>query len=185
MRFCSNCGAAVNLRVPEGDTRPRAVCEACGSVHYSNPRVVTGCVLVHQGQILLCRRAIEPRSGYWTVPAGFLEDGESMADGAAREAMEEALAPATDLTLFAVMDVPTVRQVHVMYRGSLAAPTWGVGEESSAATLVAPADLPWSELAFPSVEFTLRRYLEDLERGSFGDVHCCVIERRLDGSSAG
>jgi ADP-ribose pyrophosphatase YjhB (NUDIX family) len=181
MRFCSDCGSAVSLSTPAGDTLQRAVCDACGKIHYSNPRIVTGCVLEHQGEILLCRRSIEPRSGFWTLPAGFLEDGETMAEGAAREAMEEALAPSGPLTLYTIMDVPGARQVHVMFRGPLAEPTWGVGAESSEVAMVSPDRIPWEELAFPSVEFTLRRYIEDLANGSFG-VYETVVRRRLDGS---
>jgi ADP-ribose pyrophosphatase YjhB (NUDIX family) len=183
MRFCSDCGGVVSLRVPEGDNRPRAVCDACGRIHYSNPLIVTGCLLEHQGKILLCRRAIEPRAGLWTLPAGFLENGETMAEGAAREALEEALAPADSLSLYTVMDVPGAHQVHVMFRGKLREPTWGVGAESSEVVLLEPDRIPWDELAFPSVEYTLRRYVDDLAHGAFR-LHATVERRRLGGSSA-
>lgn len=177
MQHCPDCGAPTEQRVPEGDERSRAVCTACGAIHYSNPRVVTGCVLTRAGRILLCLRDIEPRAGFWTVPAGFLEDGETMAEGAAREAREEALARCGPLELFATVDVPQVRQVHVMFRGELLDDAWGAGAETRSAELVAPQDLPWDELAFGSVRYTLERYLEDLAAGSFS-VHTTVIRPR-------
>src|SRR2546430_3458515 len=121
MKFCDQCGAPVRLRVPEGDTLPRYVCEACGTIHYRNPRLVVGCVPEHEGRILLCRRAIEPRRGYWTVPAGFLENGETLQQGAARESLEEAQAQVTVGSLLSVVHVLHAEQVHVFFRASLPA----------------------------------------------------------------
>jgi ADP-ribose pyrophosphatase YjhB (NUDIX family) len=178
MNYCSECGAPVVLRVPPGDNLPRHVCDACGTIHYQNPRLVIGCVPEHEGRILLCRRAIEPRRGYWTVPAGFLENGETLQQGAARESHEEALAHVEVGSLLAVVHVLHVRQVHVFFRAALRTADYGAGAESLEVTLVAPADIPWSELAFPSTEFALRRYLEDRASGR-EPHHFTTIERRL------
>ncbi len=119
MKFCSACGHAVSLKTPDQDTIPRYVCDACGVVHYENPKIVVGCVVEHQNKILLCKRAIEPRYGYWTVPAGFMENEETLQEGAARETREEALAEVEVGEMFAVVDVVRARQVHVMFRATL------------------------------------------------------------------
>jgi ADP-ribose pyrophosphatase YjhB (NUDIX family) len=178
MKFCNQCGAPVRLRVPEGDTLPRYVCEACGTIHYLNPRVVVGCVPEHEGRILLCRRAIEPRRGYWTVPAGFLENGETLQQAAARESLEEALAEVAIGSLLAVVHVLHAEQVHVFFRASLPAARYGVGAESLEVVLVEPAEIPWADIAFPSTDFTLRRYLEDQAAGR-EQHHFTTIDRRL------
>ena len=119
MKFCSACGHAVSLKTPDQDTIPRYVCDACGVIHYENPKIVVGCVVEHEGKILLCKRAIEPRYGYWTVPAGFMENEETLQEGAARETLEEALAEVEVGEMFAVVDVVRARQVHVMFRATL------------------------------------------------------------------
>jgi ADP-ribose pyrophosphatase YjhB (NUDIX family) len=178
MKFCSQCGARVEFRVPPGDHLARFVCEQCGTVHYQNPRVVVGCVPEHQGRLLLCRRAIEPRRGYWTVPAGFMENGETLQQGAARESREEALAEVEIGSLLSVVHVLHAHQVHVFFRARMRSPGFGAGAESLEVDLVRPEDIPWSELAFPSTEFTLRRYLEDLAAGS-DQHHFTSIDRRL------
>jgi len=178
MRFCSRCGAEVALAVPPGEDRPRHVCAACGTVHYLNPKLVAGCVVAHgDGRLLICRRAIEPRRGFWTVPAGFMELGETAAEAAARETREEALAEVADIALHCVIDVPHVDQVHLMHRARLVGDGHGAGIESLEARLVAPSDLPWDEIAFPSVRLALERYLADLERARF-EVHSLTVERR-------
>jgi len=178
MNFCNQCGAPVRLRVPEGDHLARYVCEACGAIHYQNPRLVVGCVPEHEGAILLCRRAIEPRRGYWTVPAGFMENGETLQEAAARESREEALAEVAIGSLLAVVHVLHAQQVHVFFRASLPAAHYSAGAESLEVALVNPADIPWTELAFPSTEFALRRYLEDQAAGRDGH-HFTTIDRRL------
>ena len=165
MKFCNACGGPLTRRVPDGDNLPRHVCTACATIHYQNPLIVVGCVPEYDGRILLCKRAIEPRLGYWTVPAGFMEIGETLEAGAAREAEEEALATVEIRDLMAVINVPHARQVHVMFRGDLADGRYGVGHESLEVELVAPGDIPWADLAFPSVTFTLERYLADLKDG--------------------
>lgn len=165
MKFCSQCGQPVELKIPPGDNLPRYVCTACGTVHYRNPTMVVGCVPDHEERILLCRRSIEPRAGYWTVPAGFLENGETLAEAAARETLEEAMATVSIGRLFAIANVTHARQVHIMFEGVLLGDTFGAGHETLEAALFADVDIPWSEIAFPSVEFALRRYLEDRASG--------------------
>src|SRR2546430_15483745 len=142
MKFCDQCGAAVRLRVPEGDTLPRYVCEACGTIHYQNPRLVVGCVPEHDGGILLCRRAIEPRRGYWTVPAGFMENGETLQQAAARESLEEALTEVQIGSLLSVVHVLHAQQVHVFFRAALRTASFGPGPESLEVELVRPEQIP-------------------------------------------
>ena len=178
MKFCGNCGAAVSLRIPEGDHLPRYVCEACGTIHYRNPRLVVGCVPEHAGRILLCRRAIEPRRGYWTVPAGFMENGETLQEAAARETREEALAEVEIESLLSVVHVLHAEQVHVFFRAALPEARFGAGVESLEVELFAPEAIPWNDIAFPSTDFTLRRYLEDRASGNNGQHHFTTIDRR-------
>jgi ADP-ribose pyrophosphatase YjhB (NUDIX family) len=174
MNFCPACGQPVALKVPEGDHLPRHVCTACGTIHYQNPRIIAGCVIETEGKILLCKRAIEPRHGYWTVPAGFMENGESVQHAAAREAMEEALAHVRIGSLLAIVNVLRAHQVHIMFRASLTRPEFGVGPESLETQLYAEQEIPWPDIAFLSVEFALKRYLEDrrlgVERLHFRDI---------------
>jgi len=174
MKFCSNCGHAVTTKIPDGDHLPRYVCEACGSIHYENPRIIAGCIPEWQGKILLCRRAIEPRRGYWTVPAGFMENGEAVQDAAAREAQEEALADVEIGSLVSIVNVIRAHQVHIIFRARLRNGEFGIGPESLEVGLYNEQDIPWSEIAFLSVEFALRRYLEDRrtqqERTHFRDI---------------
>jgi ADP-ribose pyrophosphatase YjhB (NUDIX family) len=170
MKFCSTCGQPVSQRIPEGDHLPRFVCDSCNVIHYENPRLIVGCVPEYDGKILLCRRAIEPRRGFWTLPAGFMENGESLQAAAAREAMEEALAKVEIGSLLAIVHVLQAHQVHVMFRARLLDPNIGVGPESLEVGLYDERDIPWPEMAFRSVEFTLRRYLEDRQRGR-DDLH--------------
>jgi ADP-ribose pyrophosphatase YjhB (NUDIX family) len=184
MKFCDQCGAPVRLGIPAGDHLPRHVCDACGAIHYRNPKLVAGCVPEHAGRILLCRRAIEPRRGYWTVPAGFMENGETLQQAAARESQEEALAEVTIGSLLAVVHVLHAEQVHVFFRASLPAARYAVGDESSQVELVGPADIPWADIAFRSTEFALRRYLEDKAAGREA-YHFHTIERRLQHTAGG
>jgi ADP-ribose pyrophosphatase YjhB (NUDIX family) len=174
MNFCSHCGQPVTVTVPEGDNRPRHVCTACGRIHYQNPRIVAGCVPEHEGRILLCRRAIEPRRGYWTLPAGFMENGETTQEAARRESVEEALAEVEIGSLLAVVHVLHADQVHVMFRARLPRPEFGVGAESLEVRLCGEAEIPWQDIAFRSVDYALRRYLEDrrdgLERHHFTTI---------------
>jgi len=177
LSYCSHCGQRTVTRIPDGDHLPRVVCDHCGIVHYQNPRLVVGCVPEHDGRLLLCRRAIEPRSGYWTIPAGFLENGETMAQGAAREAQEEALAEVRIGSLLAVIDIPEAHQVHVFYRATLPDGQHGAGTESLETALVMPADIPWTDIAFSSTRFALERYLADRAAGLEG-LHTASLARR-------
>jgi ADP-ribose pyrophosphatase YjhB (NUDIX family) len=183
MNFCNQCGGKVELRVPPGDHLPRYVCTACGVIHYENPLLVVGCVPEHQGQILLCRRAIEPRRGFWTVPAGFMENGETLQQAAARESQEEALAQVQVGSLLSIVHVLHAHQVHVFFRAILPEPSFGPGPESLEVKLVDTEDIPWPELAFPSTDFTLRRYLEDRAAGR-EQHYFTAIDRRLSRTPA-
>lgn len=161
MKFCNQCGSAVASRIPEGDDRPRFVCENCGHIHYQNPRVIVGCVPEVDGKILLCKRAIQPRQGYWTLPAGFMENGETSVQGAARETWEEARARVGDQQLYRLFDLPYISQVYMFYRATVVAGEYGVGPESSAVELFAEHEIPWREIAFPVVRDTLKEYFSD------------------------
>jgi ADP-ribose pyrophosphatase YjhB (NUDIX family) len=168
MKFCSNCGSAVLSRVPPGDSLPRHVCDACGSIHYQNPKLVLGAIPEWEGRLLLCRRAIEPRYGYWTLPAGFMENGETAAEAAARETAEEAGARVELLDAFSMISVPYVNQVHVFYRARLLDLEFKPGVESLEVALFEEAKLPWKDIAFRTVGLTLKHWLADRARGTFG-----------------
>ncbi|MGB5630967.1 MAG: NUDIX hydrolase [Woeseiaceae bacterium] len=174
MKFCSSCGGTVSLRVPNDDNRTRHICDDCGVVHYRNPLVVVGCVVESDGKILLCKRAIEPRYGYWTVPAGFMELGETAAGGAARETLEEALATVELGHLFALVDVVDAGQVHLFFTGKLVG-DFGVGEESLESALFSEDEIPWDDIAFQSGAFALKKYFED--RGKNNGVHIHELRR--------
>ena len=165
MKFCSHCGNPVSLRTPEGDHLPRYICDACGVVHYQNPKLIVGCVPEHEGRILLCKRAIEPRLGYWTIPAGFMENGETTQDGARRESFEEAQAEVEIGSLLAVVHVLHADQVHVMFRARLPEPRFGPSPESLEVRLYDESEVPWADIAFRSVDFALKRYFEDRRLG--------------------
>jgi ADP-ribose pyrophosphatase YjhB (NUDIX family) len=178
MNFCNQCGAKVELRIPPGDLLPRHICDACGTIHYQNPRLIVGCVPEYEGRILLCRRAIEPRRGFWTVPAGFMENGETLQQAAARESKEEALAEVEIGSLLTVVHVLHAQQVHVFFRARLPTPEYGAGTESLEVDLFRAEDIPWSEIAFPSTDYTLRCYLEDRAAGQ-EPYHFAEADRRM------
>ncbi|MCJ9428105.1 NUDIX hydrolase [Kordiimonas marina] len=152
--------------VPEGDERERLVCKDCGFIAYENPRIITGSVVEHDGKIMLCRRAINPQHGKWTIPAGFLELGEAPAEGAVREAYEEATARIEIRDLLAVYSVRRISQVQMMYRARLASPEFAPGYESLEVGLFAWEDIPWDELAFPSVHWVLNHYRAVMDQDS-------------------
>lgn len=175
MNYCSSCGHPVDLRIPPGDHLPRHVCAACGVIHYQNPRIITGCLPTWGDQILICRRAIEPRLGYWTLPAGFMENGETVQHGAAREAHEEALADVEIGSMLAMINVIHTQQVHLLFRARLRNLNVGVGPESLEVKLVHEHEIPWDELAFESIRFALKRFLEDRAAGRDG-LHLHTID---------
>lgn len=170
MKFCPNCGAPIEYKIPPGDDRRRNVCSATGEIFYENPRNVVGCIVEHEDKILMCRRAIEPRLGFWTLPAGFLELGETIFEGAARETREEAEAEVADAELFAMIDVTHIGQVHIFYRARLVGHHYGAGQESQFVTLLGEDEIEWSQLAFPTIHRALGLYFADRERGRF-DLH--------------
>ena len=167
MNFCTQCGAALTLLVPDGDNRPRHVCSSCGFIHYQNPKIVTGVIPEWEGRVLLCRRAIEPRHGLWTLPAGFMENGESAHEGAVREAMEEANARIEISGLYTLFNLTHINQVYMLYRGRLIDLDFGPGEESLEVGLFSRDEVPWEELAFQVVRETLDFYFQDQASGNF------------------
>jgi len=167
MNYCPECGGPVARQVPSGDDRPRDVCTSCHRIHYQNPKLVVGALPEWRDRILLCRRAIAPRADYWTLPAGYLENGETAAEGAQRETREEAGAHVTDLAPFGLFDLPHVNQIYLMFRGRLTSPALAPGPESHAAALFTEAEIPWNRLAFTVIEDTLKCYFADRTRGRF------------------
>ena len=174
MKYCSGCGETVTRKTPGGDNRERWVCSACGTVHYQNPLIVVGCVPARDNKVLLCKRAIEPRKGYWTVPAGFMELGESVSEGAARETLEEACAEVRIGHLFASVDVVEAGQVHLFFTADLVS-GYGVGEESLEVELFSHDEIPWDDIAFRSGRYALEKYFEDA--GANNGVHLHTIRR--------
>ncbi|MBZ0105296.1 MAG: NUDIX hydrolase [Sulfuricella denitrificans] len=175
MNYCSHCGARVTLRIPESDSLPRYVCDQCHTIHYQNPKLVIGCIPLWEDQILLCRRAIEPRYGFWTLPAGFMENGETTTQAAARETLEEALAVVEIGALYTLFNVPHINQVHLFFQARLLEPCFGAGTESLEVRLFTAQDLPWDEIAFASVRQTLKHFVSERQSGAFGfhlgDIH--------------
>ena len=175
MKFCSDCGSDDMLwRVPDGDNRPRHICAVCETIFYENPKIVAGAVPVFGEEILLCKRAIEPRYGMWTLPAGFMENGETTAEAAARETLEEACAEVDELSLYAVFNLPQINQVYMMFRARLPQAHFAPGDESLECRLCTEADIPWSEIAFPTITHTLKYFFADRIAGNFplhiGDI---------------
>ena len=167
MKFCSECAAPVSLRIPVGDDRERYICSFCGTIFYTNPKVIVGCLPTVGEKILLCKRAIEPRYGKWTLPAGFMENGETSLAGAARETLEEANAKAINLKLYRVFDVPHISQVYLFYLCTIENDTFGAGPESLETALFPQEEIPWDNLAFPVVAQTLKEFLADRKGGHF------------------
>lgn len=172
MKYCPNCAATLTLKIPADDSRMRHVCESCGVIHYQNPRNVVGSIPVYGEQVLLCRRAIEPRHGFWTLPAGFMELGESTSHGAARETLEEAGAHVEIGPLYSLLNVPHAEQVHLFYLAKMPTATFAAGEESLEVALFHESEIPWNELAFPTVKQTLEWFFADRAAGVLdGEFH--------------
>jgi len=174
MNYCSACGGALVLRTPADDDRPRHVCDRCGRIHYQNPKVVVGSIPQWEDKILLCRRAIEPRHGLWTLPAGFLENGETTQQGAMRETLEEAQARVAITEPYALFNLPDIDQIYLLFRSRLLDLGFGPGPESLEVCLFSANEIPWDELAFPVIKETLALFVEDRRRGHFpllfGDI---------------
>ena len=167
MNFCSNCGQKIIKKIPEGDNRQRFVCEACGQIYYQNPKIITGCLPLYSDSVLLCRRAIAPRVGYWTLPAGFLENGEAASAGAIRETLEEANAQVKLSHLYTLFNLPHISQVYMFYIGELVDLNFSPGEESIETKLFREPEIPWKELAFPVITLTLKKYFKNREKNSY------------------
>lgn len=167
MNFCSNCGSAnLDYKVPSGDNRKRVICADCHAIHYANPKIVAGCLPIHDNRVLLARRAIEPRKGYWNVPSGYLENGETVEEGALREVREEVLAEVDLIGMHALYSIPHINQVYIHFLAELQSPdAYGCGPESSEVRLFREDEIPWDEIAFTSSVFTLRRYFADRHKG--------------------
>ena len=180
MKFCSDCAAPLSIKIPDGDTRERSVCVSCGAIHYINPRNVVGSIPVHSDQVLLCRRAIEPRLGYWTLPAGFMEIGESTSEGAVRETLEEAGAIIEIGALYSLLNVPHAEHVHLFYLAKMSSPHFSAGEESLEVALFHEHEIPWKEIAFPTVKQTLEWFFADRTAGLLnGNKECPVHSRDI------
>ena len=178
MKFCSTCGSPnLALRIPDGVTLPRQVCAACGTIHYENPKIVVGCLPEWEDRVLLCRRAIEPRYGLWTLPAGFLENGETLMNGALRETLEEAHARVDLGELYTVISLPQINQVYMMFRSRLRDLRFGAGAESLEVALFDESDIPWESIAFRTIARTLRNFFLDRRQGGF-TLHVSALERR-------
>ncbi|WP_439133381.1 NUDIX hydrolase [Pseudomaricurvus sp.] len=167
MKFCSSCGANVSITIPEGDDRERHVCIECETIHYRNPNIIAGSLPVYGDKVLLCKRAIEPRYGLWTLPAGFMENGESVEEGALRETWEEARATMELDSLYTIFSLPQINQVYMIFKGELINQDFGPGPESLEVELFSEDEIPWEELAFPVMKKTLQHYFSDRKEGHF------------------
>lgn len=177
MKFCSECGNPVVHQIPDGDNLPRHICEQCDLIHYQNPKIVAGCLPVWNDQVLLCKRAIEPCLGLWTLPAGFMENQESLEEAALRESREEANANLELQNLYSVISLPHINQVYILYRAKLLDLDFYAGPESLDVQLFNEDEIPWDFLAFKTIDKTLRRFFEDRKTGQF-DVYNSVISKR-------
>jgi len=177
MKFCSQCGEPVTQRIPDGDNRPRFVCDNCEIIHYQNPNIVAGCLPVYEDKILLCKRAIEPRYGLWTLPAGYMENNETVEQAAIRESQEEANANVELQQLYTVFSLPHANQVYMMFRARLLDENFSAGIESLEVELFDESEIPWDQLAFSTIDYTLKYFFEDRKRGEFS-LHSHKVERK-------
>ena len=181
VKFCSRCGTAMQAAIPPGEDRERPVCPSCSFVHYENPRIVAGCIVEEGDSILMCKRAIEPMRGRWTIPGGYLELDESTPEGAVRETLEEADARVDVVAPHAYLDVPNISQVYSIFRARFRKPGFGPGPESLEVRMVPADEIPWDELSFPVVHFALRLWL-DGHRAGRHDVHTAAVRWNGEGS---
>jgi len=176
MNFCSQCGRGVELKIPDGDNRERHVCDHCNTIHYQNPNIVAGCLPIWEDKVLLCKRAIEPRHGFWTLPAGFMENNETLEQAAARESVEEANANLEISKLYTVISLPHINQIYMLYLANLLDLNFSAGPESLDVQLFTEEQIPWNDLAFRTIDFTLKRYFEDRKENNF-PLHSSFIEK--------
>ncbi|MCK5499420.1 MAG: NUDIX hydrolase [Gammaproteobacteria bacterium] len=181
MNYCNQCGAEVIGKIPAGDNRLRYVCVSCEEIHYQNPKIVAGCIPEYEGKVLLCKRAIEPRYGYWTLPAGFMELEETSLEAALRETLEEANARVVISELYAVFNLPNVSQVYMMYRSQLLDLDFSAGEESLEVKLFAENEIPWDDIAFTTIKYTLKFFFQDQRNKEFS-LHTGDISNQSDGT---
>jgi len=174
MKFCTACGGPLAIKVPADENRLRHCCQTCGLIHYQNPKMVVGCIPEWQDRVLLCLRGIEPRKGLWTLPAGFLENNETLAQGACRETFEETRAQVDNLRPYRLFNISHVSQVYMMFRARLKAKNFEPTAESLQVRLFTKDEIPWEEMAFPVMEETLKHYFQDRAQGTFpfqiGDI---------------
>ena len=181
MNYCSACGSSnIVFEIPRGDTRSRYICQDCDLIFYENPKIVTGCILEWEQKILLCKRSIEPKLGMWTIPAGFMENHESVLEAATRELMEEACATATGLRLHGIYNLKYISQVYIIYYGKLKEGRVAAGEETFEVGLYEKEKIPWEKVAFPVVSESLNRYLEDCSIGEM-KLHSIDMDRNDNG----
>ncbi|ORU90697.1 MAG: ADP-ribose pyrophosphatase [Cycloclasticus sp. symbiont of Poecilosclerida sp. M] len=167
MKYCPSCGKETRNVIPQGDNIKRDVCTVCDTIHYQNPRIIAGCIPVWKDQVLLCKRAIEPRKNFWTLPAGFMEIGETIQQAAVRETHEEATAVVKTEQLFAIFNLPHIAQVYMIYRSTLAKPEFASGAESLETRLFSEHEIPWDDLAFETMKLSLEYYFKDKAAGQF------------------
>lgn len=179
MKYCCECGEKVHIAVPEGDNRPRYVCAGCETIHYQNPKMVVGCLVEHDNKVLLCKRAIEPRYGLWTLPAGFMENDETTMQAAARETIEEAGADVEITQLFSMFSLPHIDQVYLLYRAKFKEVSFFAGTESLAVELFSEDEIPWDEIAFPVITESLKRFFADKKSGQF-QIHNGAMFKQIE-----
>jgi len=180
IKYCPLCGDTVTYEIPKDDDRMRHVCHTCGNIQYQNPKLVVGCIPEWEDRILFCRRDIEPQKGKWTLPAGFMENSETAAEGARRETWEETRARVRIVSPYRLYDLPFVNQVYVIFRAQMLTDEFETTPESSEIKLMKEADIPWSEIAFPVIRETLKSYFEDRKTERFEFLNLELNPERID-----
>lgn len=177
MNYCSHCGGSLRFDIPPGDDRSRYICDACQTIFYGNPKMVVGCIPEWKDQILLCRRAIEPRYGMWTLPAGFLENGETVSEGAIRETYEEAGTRVEIIAPYMMLNLSFISQIYFMFRARMPAPDYEAGQESLDVRLFREEDIPWKDIAFSAISSTLKQYFDDRTQGGRFSFHIGDVQK--------